>query len=115
VVVVSPAADPGRVKRLEAAGVTVLRAGSTEEALASLRDRGIGSLLVEGGGQLAGALIGSGVVDRYYWLQAPLWLGEDAVPALAGLPPRRLDQAERWRVVERRALGEDTLLVLDRI
>jgi hypothetical protein len=25
-----------------------------------------------------------------------------------------LDQAERWRVIERRALGEDTLLVIDR-
>jgi len=30
------------------------------------------------------------------------------------LTARPLDQAERWRVVERRALGEDTLLVIDR-
>jgi len=66
------------------------------------------------GGQLAGALLRSGLVDRYYWIQAPLWLGEEAVPALSGLPARGLDQAERWRVIERRALGEDTLLVLDR-
>jgi diaminohydroxyphosphoribosylaminopyrimidine deaminase / 5-amino-6-(5-phosphoribosylamino)uracil reductase len=69
---------------------------------------------VEGGGQLAGALLASGLVDRYYWLQAPIWLGDGGVPALAGLPTRGLDQAERWRVIERRALGEDTLLVLDR-
>jgi hypothetical protein len=26
-----------------------------------------------------------------------------------------LDQAGRWRVVERKPLGEDTLLVLDRV
>ena len=113
-VVVSNTAEPGRVKRLEGAGVTVLRADSIGRALESLRELGVGSLLVEGGGQLAGALLKSGLVDRYYWLQAPLWLGGDAVPALAGLPARPLDQAERWRVVERRALGEDTLLVLDR-
>ncbi|HEY3012964.1 MAG TPA: bifunctional diaminohydroxyphosphoribosylaminopyrimidine deaminase/5-amino-6-(5-phosphoribosylamino)uracil reductase RibD [Gemmatimonadales bacterium] len=113
-VVVSPDAEPGRIKRLEAAGVTVLRAGALEEGLRSLRDLGIGSLLVEGGGQLAGSLLGAGLVDRYYWLQSPVWLGDDAVPALAGLPSRGLDQAERWRVVERRALGQDTLLVLDR-
>jgi diaminohydroxyphosphoribosylaminopyrimidine deaminase/5-amino-6-(5-phosphoribosylamino)uracil reductase len=113
-VVVSPDADVGRVKRLEASGVTVLPARSIEEALGSLRDVGIGSMLVEGGGQLAGALLRVGLVDRYYWLQAPLWLGEDAVPAVSGLPARALDQAERWRVVERRSLGEDTLLVLDR-
>jgi diaminohydroxyphosphoribosylaminopyrimidine deaminase/5-amino-6-(5-phosphoribosylamino)uracil reductase len=114
VVVVSPAAELARVKRLEAAGVTVLRSATLQDALHCLRELGIGSLLVEGGGQLAGALLTAGLVDRYYWLQAPVWLGDDAVPALSGLPARPLDQAERWRVIERRALGEDTLLVIDR-
>jgi diaminohydroxyphosphoribosylaminopyrimidine deaminase/5-amino-6-(5-phosphoribosylamino)uracil reductase len=114
VVVVAPSAEAARVKRLEAAGVTVLRSSTLREALQSLRTLGIGSILVEGGGQLAGALLAAGLVDRYYWLQSPVWLGDDAVPALTGLPPRALDQAERWRVIERRALGEDTLLVIDR-
>jgi diaminohydroxyphosphoribosylaminopyrimidine deaminase / 5-amino-6-(5-phosphoribosylamino)uracil reductase len=112
-VVAAPDADGGRVRRLETAGVTVLRADSLGLALTSLRSLGIGSMLVEGGGQLAGALLRAGLVDRYYWLQSPLWLGGDGVPALAGLPARSLDQAERWRVVERRSLGDDTLLVLD--
>jgi riboflavin biosynthesis pyrimidine reductase len=114
VVVVSSRAETGRIKRLESAGATVLAADSLGEALESLRGLGVGSLLVEGGGQLAGALLKGGLVDRYYWLQAPIWLGQDAVPSVAGLPARALDQAERWGVVERRALGEDTLLVLDR-
>ena len=114
VAVVSPEADQARVRRLQAAGVTVVQAGSLTEALGLLREQGTRSLLVEGGGQLAGALLGAGLADRYYWLQAPLWLGEGGVPALAGLPARDLDQADRWRVVERRALGDDTLLVMDR-
>jgi diaminohydroxyphosphoribosylaminopyrimidine deaminase/5-amino-6-(5-phosphoribosylamino)uracil reductase len=114
VVVVAPEADETRVKRLEATGVTVVRAGSLPEALVLLRGQGVASLLVEGGGQLAGALLAAGLVDRYYWIQAPFWLGEGGVPALAGLPARGLDQADRWRVVERRSLGGDTLLVLDR-
>jgi diaminohydroxyphosphoribosylaminopyrimidine deaminase/5-amino-6-(5-phosphoribosylamino)uracil reductase len=113
-VVVSPEADAGRVRRLETAGVTVLQAENLESSLKALLEQGIQSLLVEGGGQLAGALLRQGLVDRYYWIQAPLWLGEQAVPAISGLPARGLDQAERWRVIERRALGEDTLLVLDR-
>jgi diaminohydroxyphosphoribosylaminopyrimidine deaminase/5-amino-6-(5-phosphoribosylamino)uracil reductase len=113
-IIVSPAAEVAKVKRLEAAGATVLRSASLREALRSLQELGIGSLLVEGGGQLAGALLGAGLVDRYYWLQAPLLLGDQAVPAIAGLAARPLEQAERWRVVERRALGEDTLLILDR-
>jgi len=114
VVVVSPEADRTRVKRLQAAGVTVVQAGSLPESLGLLREQGIASLLVEGGGQLAGALLAAGLVDRYYWIQAPVWLGEGAVPAFAGLPTRGLDQAERWRAVERRSLGDDTLLVMDR-
>jgi diaminohydroxyphosphoribosylaminopyrimidine deaminase/5-amino-6-(5-phosphoribosylamino)uracil reductase len=113
-VFVSPSADPARITRLEAAGVMVTRSGDLPASLRSLREAAVASLLVEGGGELAGALLAAGLVDRYYWLQAPLWLGGDAVPAFAGLPSRPLDQAERWRVVERRSLGEDTLLVLDR-
>jgi riboflavin biosynthesis pyrimidine reductase len=54
-------------------------------------------------------------VDRYYWVQSPLWLGDTGVPAVRGLAGRALERAERWRVVERRTLEEDTLLVLDRV
>jgi diaminohydroxyphosphoribosylaminopyrimidine deaminase/5-amino-6-(5-phosphoribosylamino)uracil reductase len=112
--VVSPAAPAARVAPLESAGVAVVRATTLGEALSALRADGITSLLVEGGGRLAGALLSAGVVDRYYWIQTPLWLGSGAVPAVAGLPTTPLEQARRWRVTERRALGDDTLLVLDR-
>jgi diaminohydroxyphosphoribosylaminopyrimidine deaminase/5-amino-6-(5-phosphoribosylamino)uracil reductase len=113
-VVVSPQADRIRIKRLQTNGVKVVQAATLPQALGLLREQGIASLLVEGGGQLAGALLAAALVDRYYWIQAPLWLGEGGVPALAGLPTRDLEQAERWRVVERKPLGDDTLLVLDR-
>jgi diaminohydroxyphosphoribosylaminopyrimidine deaminase/5-amino-6-(5-phosphoribosylamino)uracil reductase len=113
--VVMAAEAPGaRADRLAAADVSVIRAGSLEEGLRRLRTEGVTSLLVEGGGRLAGALLGLGLVDRYYWVQSPLWLGDRGVPATAGLPGDPLARAERWTVIERRALGEDTLLVLDR-
>jgi diaminohydroxyphosphoribosylaminopyrimidine deaminase/5-amino-6-(5-phosphoribosylamino)uracil reductase len=105
---------PERLARLTAAGITTIPAASLEEALRSLRQEGVGSLLVEGGGRLAGALLGLGLVDRYYWIQSPIWLGERGVPATAGLPSDPIARAQRWTVVERRALGDDTLLVLDR-
>ncbi len=111
--VVSPGqaavAEPAR-----AAGVEVLPAGGLAEALGALDRAGVQSLLVEGGGDLAGQLLEAGLVDRLYWIQAPLWLGAGARPAFGGLGPRGLDQVRRWRPVERRALGDDTLLVLDR-
>ena len=109
---VDPSSD--RVAPLIPAGVTVIGAGSLDDALRRLRAGGVGSLLVEGGGRLAGALLGLGLVDRYYWIQSPIWLGDRGVPATAGLPSDPIARAERWAVVERRALGDDTLLVVDR-
>lgn len=114
VAVVSPSVKAARIAPLEVAGVQILRCGEPAQALETLRSRGVGSLLVEGGGRLAGALLTAGLVDRYYWVQSPLWLGAGSVPAVAGLPGIPLDEAKAWRVSERRALGEDTLLVVDR-
>lgn len=114
IVVTLPSAPSSRLGPLEAVGVPVIRAARLADALGELRRQGIGSLLVEGGGRLAGALLAEGLVDRYYWVQSPLWLGATAVPAVAGLPTVPLADARRWRVAERRALGDDTLLVLDR-
>ena len=114
VAVVSPAVPLHRLAHLEKAGVALVAAATPVAALGELRAMGIGSLLIEGGGRLAGALLASGLVDRYYWIQTPLWLGVGAIPAVAGLPTTALAEAQRWRVTDRRALGEDTLLVLDR-
>lgn len=115
VAIVGPGANVSRVEPVEAAGVEIVRSGDLRAALAHLRVRGIQSLLVEGGGRLAGGLLAAGLVDRYYWVQSPLWLGAGSVPATAGLPSTALGEAARWRVSDRRPLGEDTLLVVDRV
>jgi diaminohydroxyphosphoribosylaminopyrimidine deaminase/5-amino-6-(5-phosphoribosylamino)uracil reductase len=114
IVVVAPLAPAQGLVPLETAGVNLVRAASLPEALGALRAAGIDSMLVEGGGRLAGALLSADLVDRYYWVQAPLWLGVGGMPAVAGLPTTPLDEARRWRVTDRRELGDDTLLVLDR-
>ncbi len=82
--------------------------------LRMLREAGIQSVLCEGGGALGAKLLADGLVDRFYWVQAPVWLGEGAVAAFPGVPAALLAEARRWVPVERRALGSDTLLVLDR-
>ena len=96
------------------AGVRLMQAPTLERAMAELRSAGITTMLVEGGGGLAGALLEAGLVDRFYWVQSPLWLGTDAVPATRALTGAPLADAERWTVIERRGLGQDTLLVMDR-
>lgn len=114
VVTATGAAGSVRADALRALGVQVLGAASLAEAAGLLRSGGITSMLVEGGGRLAGALLEAGLVDRYYWIQSPVLLGAGGVPAFAGVPDAALPSARRWVVAERRALGEDTLLVVDR-
>jgi diaminohydroxyphosphoribosylaminopyrimidine deaminase/5-amino-6-(5-phosphoribosylamino)uracil reductase len=99
---------------LEALGVEVATADGPADAFADLAAGGVTTVLVEGGGVLAGRLLEERLVDRVYLIVAPLWLGGAGVPAFAGLTARGIDEAARWRTVERRALGDDTLLVMDR-
>ena len=100
---------PGsRVPRLPES-VSLLRAAALSEAMTALHARGVTSLLVEGGGQLAATLLQAGLVDRFYAVIAPRLLGRDAVP---GLPTVGLE-AEGWAVIERGALGPDTLIVME--
>ena len=97
-----------------AAGATVLEADRLEVGLEQLWHAGVTSLLVEGGGRLAGALLRDDLVDRACLVQAPLFLGDAGRPAVAGWAGLPLAESERWTVVERRALGDDALLVMDR-
>jgi len=113
-VVAGPLLSSERTEALGESGARLIRATGLRDGMAALRRMGIASMVVEGGGQLAGGLLGEGLVDRFYWIQSPVWLGEGGVPAVAGLPGVELATAERWTVVERRALGADTLLVADR-
>jgi diaminohydroxyphosphoribosylaminopyrimidine deaminase/5-amino-6-(5-phosphoribosylamino)uracil reductase len=81
------------------------------EVLAALRalkrDHGVSRLLLEGGGVLAAAAVREAVVDRIEWFRAPILLGGDGRPALAGLNVQWLDQAPKWRRVAVRELGPD--------
>ncbi len=111
--------DGNASERLDAyanAGVEVLRVAidasghcALPEALAGLAARGINRLLVEGGGHLAAALLRAGLVDRLAWYRAPLVIGGDGIPALAGFGVDRLDEAPQFRQSSRLRLGRDTL------
>ena len=113
-VVASLDAPAASVTTLERSGVRVFRPRSLAAGLQMLREAGIETVLCEGGGALGTKLLADGLVDRLYWVQAPVWLGDGAVPAFPGVPATPLTVAPRWVPVERRALGSDTLLVVDR-
>lgn len=76
-----------------------------------LAERGITSVLIEGGGQVHASALASGVVDKVEWFIAPKLIGGKEAPGpLAGLGPERLSDAlvlERINVVR---LGSDILV-----
>lgn len=115
-VLASPAAPAARRRALEQAGVRVLevpaRRGHLDlrRALLRLGREGLGSLLVEGGGGLAAALLREGLVDELHWFAAPCWLGADGRPALGALGVRRLAQRVGLEGLRVSRLGDDLYL-----
>lgn len=109
--IVSDAPPVARTAALEALGVRVVRAASLAAALDALGDAGIRSLLVEGGARLAGSLLGTGYVDRLVIFQGSVVLGAGALGAFAFVPPMEIERAPRWRALEQREVGADTMTV----
>lgn len=116
-VVCSSGAPAARRRALEARGARVLalRPGRDgrpplRAALARLAVEGIGTLLVEGGGVLAAALLRAGLVDDLVWFAAPLLLGADARPAVGPLALARLAGAPRLADPRVRRIGADLLV-----
>ncbi len=96
-------ATGARLLPVRARGAHVdLRAG-----LERLAGEGLTSLLVEGGGGLAAALLRAGLVDEIHWFVAPVLLGSDGRAALGALETKRLADAlalPAWHVQK---LGDD--------
>lgn len=113
-VIAGSAAPERRIGGLRQAGLEVVVGDDWTAALGALAERGVGSVLVEGGSVVATQLLAEELVDRLYVTIAPLMLGSGGVPAFAGLPDIPIAEAKRWRMAGRRALGDDTLLILDR-
>ncbi len=113
-ILVAPEFTPADAAQFGDRGVTLIPAATLAEGLGEIGTRGIGSIVIEGGGRLTGALLAAGLVDRLAWIVSPVWLGEHGIPAVRGFEVGSLLQAERWVVAERKPLGQDTALLFDR-
>ena len=91
-----------RVIRLPARGGTV----RAHHFLAALGSEGVTSLLVEGGGRVAGWLAEEGAVDRYVVFVAPLLLGE-GIRAITGWACRAPSSGKRLAFTSVRRVGPD--------
>lgn len=75
--------------------------------LDALAERGVRTLMVEGGGRVAAAFVAAGAVDALWWFRAPILLGAEGRSCVAGLALAKLADAPKFRRVAVRAVGED--------
>jgi diaminohydroxyphosphoribosylaminopyrimidine deaminase/5-amino-6-(5-phosphoribosylamino)uracil reductase len=99
------------VRALEEAGVLVVLADSFGDALRALKAEGIGSMLVEGGAQLATSLLAENAVDRLIIFQAPVVLGPGSLRAFGDAEGGSLLAPQRLEVLDRTSFGDDVMTV----
>jgi diaminohydroxyphosphoribosylaminopyrimidine deaminase/5-amino-6-(5-phosphoribosylamino)uracil reductase len=75
--------------------------------LAALTRRGVDTLMIEGGGEVAAAFIAAGLVDALEWFRAPILLGGDGRACVAGLALARLSEAPVFRRLAVEPCGDD--------
>ena len=112
---IRPDADTERRRGFMDAGVRLIEVSGGSvgvdagKALLALGEAGITRVLVEGGAQLAAALLRAGLVDRIAWFHAPSILGADGWPAVQGFGITGLDEMPRYVRIGETPLGHDML------
>ena len=108
--------DSKRRAALERSAVEVLTVATAAEgrldlggALAALAQRGLTRVLVEGGGEVAAALLRARLVDRLVWFQAPLLIGGDGLAAIGALEADALADCVRLERAHSLTLARDAV------
>ncbi|ANE49032.1 5-amino-6-(5-phosphoribosylamino)uracil reductase [Paenibacillus swuensis] len=116
IVLTTERAAPAKAAALAARGVTVLRCGDAPRvdlalAMRALSEREIGSVLLEGGGQLNGAMLSARLVDKIVMFIAPKIVGGASAPGSFSF--EGYDSMDEAVVLDRVAMkpyGEDLCL-----
>lgn len=96
---------------LVSAGVESISGDDLHDTLRQLKQRGIRSIVVEGGAGLAASFLGAECVDRLIMFQAPIILGQGALGAFSGIAPQETQHAPRFRLLHSRSIGDDVMTV----
>jgi diaminohydroxyphosphoribosylaminopyrimidine deaminase/5-amino-6-(5-phosphoribosylamino)uracil reductase len=113
--VVGPEVPPERRTELLSAGVELIDAkeGSGgldfSPVLATLAERGITRVLVEGGSHVASSVMASNCADEIVLFRASVVVGPDGVRAFAGHALSAVERSPRYRLVEEAKVGDDHL------
>lgn len=111
-------ADQAKAQQLESAGVRIITCNATPDGkvdldhmLTRLAEEGILHVFAEGGAHMARALVEADLVDDVELFNSPDKIGEQGLPALAGLPLDTIRASKAFRQrVEPEKLGRDWLI-----
>ncbi|WP_223910260.1 bifunctional diaminohydroxyphosphoribosylaminopyrimidine deaminase/5-amino-6-(5-phosphoribosylamino)uracil reductase RibD [Geobacter sp. AOG1] len=115
-VIATTSGDEAKIVRLEAAGAEVLRCAGFNghvdltDLLRQLGERGVQSVLLEGGRELAGSALHRGLIDKFLFFYAPKIVGGDGLDPFAGPGAERIDRTLRLARIATRRFGDDILL-----
>jgi diaminohydroxyphosphoribosylaminopyrimidine deaminase/5-amino-6-(5-phosphoribosylamino)uracil reductase len=115
-VVCGPDAEASKKNALRARGAHVLEVPLTSgwidlnAMVDCLGQRGITSMLIEGGAQVAASAIREDIVDKVLFFYAPKLLGGEGVPMFAGRGPELMAHSVPLRDVEVTRVGDDILI-----
>ena len=113
IVAVTDSAPASKLRKLERAGVQVIRLEATDLRVVfeELARSGIHSILVEGGGEVHASLLEGGLADEVLVVVAPkIAGGRDAVTPVEGEGISRMAEALKLEDVTVERLGEDVLI-----
>jgi diaminohydroxyphosphoribosylaminopyrimidine deaminase/5-amino-6-(5-phosphoribosylamino)uracil reductase len=109
-----PVPSPLLESRAECIGVNSAKDGlDLGEVMRALAAREFNEIQVEAGPALCGAFLAAGLVDEILVYQAPVLLGEGALPPFSIGPLESMSDRTHLRVLERRAIGADTRYLLE--
>jgi len=101
-------------------GADIIRVGSVSNRVGlkalmkQLLLRGMGSILVEGGGEIAASLLKKRLVDKLYLFIAPILIGGRAAPcSIGGDGVAKINQALKLTDLKLKKIGKDLLVETD--
>lgn len=116
IVYTSTKASKATVRRALSKGVDVVTMPETKSgfslksAMKDIVSRGINSVLVEGGGTLAGSLLKEGLVDEVCLFIAPKIIGGDGISAIKGMDIKNISKALNLKNKTVTEVGDDILI-----
>lgn len=109
-------ADRAKKSEILSAGNMVYEVGNESgkvallEVLQVLGDKGVSSVLVEGGSTIHGAMLAKRLVDKAYVFQAPLFAGDDGTSIVTGLTSSSKATSIKISTPSYQRLGNDFLI-----